>query len=150
MTWGSTAPLAVQAFTTRWAAALGGVTVISGPVVSTATTLEGVNVAYQDANTAAIEGQFTPEGYGALPEREDYTVNNLITVRDGSKDAVAAQTRAFTLLGLIGADLAADHTLAGLILSAHIGAWAVGTTQTNTGGNARLLFGVVIDAFTTR
>jgi hypothetical protein len=83
------------------------------------------------------------------PEREQYTVNCLLTVRNGGKDIVAAQTRVFALLGLIGADLHADPRLADLVLSAHIGAWAMAPTQTNVGANARLAFGVDIDAYTT-
>lgn len=150
MTWGSTAPLAAATLTERWTAALAGVVVIRGPVVSTSTTLKGVNVAYQDANTTAYEGRFDPAGYAALPSQEQYTINCLITVRNGGKDAVGAETEAFTLLGLIGGDLAADQTLAGLALSARLGEWAMGTTQTNTGANARLVFGVDIDAFTIK
>lgn len=150
MTWGSTAPVAVGTLNTRWTAALTGVVVLTGPVVSTATTLEGVNIAYQDVRSPSMQGRFSPEGYGALPQREGYTINNLITVRIGSKDVVAAQNRAFALLGLIGLDLAADQTLGGIALSAHLGDWEMDETQTNTGANARLVFGVDIDAFTAR
>jgi hypothetical protein len=81
--------------------------------------------------------------------REQYTINCLLTVRDGDNDQVAAQARVWAILGLIGGSLAADHRLGGLVLSAHLGTWALTLTQTTVGATARLPFDVVIDAYTT-
>lgn len=149
MTWGSTAPTAIGRIVTALQTALPTVDVDNGPIVSDDPALEGVSIGYQNADTPAVGGQFASEGYTSIPNREKYTVNCALTVRNGDSDNLAAQLRAFVLLGAVGAALAADHTLAELVLDAHVGEWELTQTQTNTGANARLLFGIDVDAYTT-
>lgn len=149
MTWGSSIPAAVAALTAAWTAALPGVDVRNGPAVADDSAMEAVVVGYQDAETPAFEWEFEPDGFTSTPMRQPYTINCLLTVRDGDGDAIAAQLRAFALIGLMGGALAADSSLGGLVLYAHLGAGAMTQTQTNIGATARVPFDVAVDAYTT-
>jgi len=149
MTWGSTVPTAVAAIVADWTTALIGVSVTNGPAVADDSAVEAVSVGYQDADTPAVEGGFEPDGFTTTPMLERYTINCLLTVRDGDGDQLAAQTRAFTLIGLMGGALAADPSLGDRVLHAHLGTWELTQTQTNLGATARVSFGVTVDAYTT-
>jgi hypothetical protein len=149
VTWGSTAPTAVTAIAAACDAAISDATVQTGPVVSDEPADVLLVIGYQDADTRAVEGVFAAEGFAALPDREQYVINNLITVHNGDGDFTAAQTQAFTVLGEVGAVLAANQRIAGT-LTVHLGEWNLTPlATTDQGAIAELRFGINVDAFTT-
>jgi hypothetical protein len=149
MTAKSTVPAFKAAAAARLAAALPGVVVANGPVVVSGADAAAVSVGWQD-DQPGVQGQYTSDTAVALPDRETYTVNCTLQVRDGDGDPAAAETRAFDLLDAARAAFAADQTFADLVMRAHVGEWTAESWQDNTGANVRVLFGVDVDAYTTQ
>jgi hypothetical protein len=111
--------------------------------------MEGVSVGYEDATSPGVDFQFGTDAFVSSPMLESYVVHCQVTVRDGDGDALAAQLRAFAILGLIGAALAADPRLNDLVLSAHLGQGSLLPTQTTVGATVRIPFDVDVEAYTT-
>ena len=150
MSWGSTAPAALAAIGAAVTAAVSDATVRVGPIISDEALPVVVTIGYQDQDSPVFEGEFTGEGMGALPDREKYGINSLITVTNGDGDFQAAQTQAFTVLGEVGAVLAANQRIADT-LSASLGPWTLDLQGVEgIGAIAYLHFVISIDAFTTR
>lgn len=150
VSWASTAPAAKAALATLTATALPGVVIRIGPVVSDDPGLEAVAIGHQNNDLPTFDGGFAYEGMAATPSREQYQINNEITVRNGDADADAAEVRAFELLAAIGGVLAANpHLGVAGVMSAQLGEYQMPETQTAQGATATLQFAVVIDAFTT-
>jgi hypothetical protein len=150
MSWGSTAPAAMTAIGTACQAAITDAKVEApGLVVTDETFAAVITIGYQDEDTRAVEGTFVPEGYAALPDREAYRINNLISAHNGDGDFAAAQTQAFTVLGEVGGVLAANQRI-GATLKAHLGDWNLTLlATTDQGAIAELRFAIDVDAFTT-
>lgn len=157
MTYSSSAPAAVTAILAAFNAspALGAaavpVPVRDGPQLTGAGGLEAVAVGYaDDQNQNAVTGTGTPEGLGALPDRERYAVTCAAEVVDPSGSIAAARTRAYQLHAACGAAIAADHTLGGVVMRAWLGAGSLQQLQAVNGARARVVFGVSVDAYTSR
>jgi hypothetical protein len=146
MTWGSTAPQAIQTIVAALQAALPGVVVQRGPVVSDDPAVESVSVAYAEGADPAVEGSFTDES--RVADKESYVIRCVIGVRNGDADVTAAENRAFELLGAVGTALRANHTLNDLVLLAHPGDWSMPQEQNDLGATAALAFDIDIDAYT--
>jgi hypothetical protein len=153
MTYYSSVPAAVTALVTafRASAGLAGVLVLDGPGLNATAGVEGIAVGWSgDPNAAAVTGTAAPEGMGAGGDREQYTVACTIMVIDPGGDITAARTRAYQLHAACGAAIAADHTLAGVVLRASLGIGSLTQQQTTGGALARIVFPVNTDAYTTR
>jgi hypothetical protein len=155
MTYSSSVPAVIAAlaaaFRTSTGLGLAGVPVRNGPELTAAPGLEAVAVGYtgnQDDNV--VEGTATPEGLAVLPDRERYTVMCCIEVIDGEGDPAPAQARAYQLHAACGAAIAADHTLGKTVLRASPGFGSLQQKQTANGALARVVFGVQVDAYTSR
>jgi len=151
MAWASTLPAVVTKLSDVLTPALDPTRLLVWSHVEASALMEAVTLAFQDENTPAVaEGDFTSEGFVSTPERESYAIHNRIAVRDGSGDMSAAVTRAFALLGIVGAAHAADRSLGGLVLTtSHVGVWSLAATQDTKGALAELDFDFDIDAYTT-
>jgi hypothetical protein len=139
------------AFRTSTGLGLAGVPVRNGPELTAAPGLEAVAVGYtgsQDDNV--VTGTATPEGLAVLPDRERYTVMCAVEVVDPDGAPAPAQARAYELHAACGAAIAADHTLGKVVLRATPGFGALQQKQTANGALARVVFGVSIDAYTSR
>jgi hypothetical protein len=157
VTYQSSVPAAIAALAAAFRAstALGLATppvlVRDGPALTDAAGLEAVAVGYSgDQNTDAAAGAATPEGLSGAQDRERYTITCAAEVLDPGADITAARTRVYQLHAACGAAIAADHTLGKTVLRAAPGPWALRQQQTPNGALARIVFGVAIDAYTTR
>ena len=155
MTYSSTVPAAlaglVAAFRNSITLGLAGVPVRDGPQLTDAAGLEAVAVGYSgDQNTDAAAGSATPEGLSGGRDRERYTVTCAAEVLDPGADIAAARTRVYQLHAACGAAIAADRTLGRAVLGAVPGPWTLRQQQTPNGALARIVFGVTVDAYTTR
>ena len=155
MTYSSSAPAAVAAlvaaFKASTALGLAGVPVRDGPQLTDAAGLEAVAVGYSgDQNTDAAAGSAVPEGMSGMQDRERYTVTCAAEVIDPGADITAARTRVYQLHAACGAAIAADRTLGKTVLRAVPGPWSLRQQQTPNGALARIVFGVTVDAYTTR
>jgi len=151
MAWASTLPAVVAKLSDVLTPALDPTRLLVWSHVEASALMEAVTIAFQDENTPAVaDGQFTSEGLVSNPDRESYAIHCRIAVRDGSNDLGAATTRAFALLGIVGAAHAADRSLGGLVLtSSSVGVWSLAATQDTQGALAELDFDIDIDAYTT-
>jgi len=148
MSWASTAPAAIAAIGAACQAAITDATVEIGPVISDQPLDVVLVIAYQAPDTPAVEGQFTAEGMAALPDREKYAINCLITSTNGLGNFEAAQAAAFAVAGEVGGVLAANQRIGGT-LSAHLDAWTLDILPvTDQGAVVELRFAVAVDAFT--
>jgi hypothetical protein len=155
VTYSSSVPAAIAAlaaaFRSSTALGLAGVPVRDGPALTDAAGLEAVAVGYSgDQNTDAAAGAATPEGMSGMQDRERYTVTCAAEVIDPGADITAARTRVYQLHAACGAAIAADHTLGKTVLRAAPGPWSLRQQQTPNGALARIVFGVTVDAYTTR
>ena len=157
MTYSSSVPAAITAILAAFnaSAALGAapvpVPVRDGPTLTGAGGLEAVAVGYaDDQNQNAVTGTAVPEGLSVLPDRERYTVTCAAEVVDPGTDMAAARTRAYQLHAACGQAIAADHTLGKAVLRASLGAGSLQQLQAVNGARARIVFGVQVDAYTTR
>ena len=155
MTYSSSVPAViaalVTAFKTSTGLGLAGVPVRNGPELTAAPGLEAVAVGYtgnQDENV--VTGTAAPEGLAALPDRERYTVICCAEVVDPDGNPAPAQARAYQLHAACGAAITADRTLGKVVLRATPGFGALQQKQTANGALARVVFGVSIDAYTSR
>jgi len=150
MAWASTMPSVVGVLSATLTAALTPTPVLVWQHTEAAALTEAVTVAHQGEQDASVaDGGFTSEGFVSNPDREAYSIRCVSAVRDGTGDAAAASTRAFTLLGAVGAALAADRHLGGLVLTARVGDWTLTVTPDTRGVIAELFFNIEIDAYTT-
>lgn len=157
MTYSSSVPAAITALlsvfnaSTSLGAAAVPVPVRDGPQLTSAAGLEAVAVGYTgDQNQAAVTGTTSPEGMGAGPDRERYTVTCAVEVIDASGSLTAARGRAYQLHAACGAAITADRTLGGAVMRAVPGMGSLTQQQTTGGAMARVVFPVQIDAYTSR
>jgi hypothetical protein len=151
MTWASTVPDALNGLLValRGTAALDGVAVFDGPVVSGSTAMEVITVGYtggEDEDSADATEAIT--GLSVQQQRERYTVRCAASVRNGSADLAAARNRAYELLGYVGGALAADKRLGGAVMMASLGAHQLRQAQDSRGALATVVFEVAVDAMT--
>lgn len=155
MTYSSSVPAAITAllaaFRTSTALGLAGVPVHDGPDIAAAASLEAVAVGYTPTqNQSVITGTSAPEGMGAGPDREQYTVTCTAEVLDPGGDIAAARTRAYALHAACGAAITADRTLGKVVLGATPGLGSLQQQQQANGALATVTFPVAIDAYTSR
>lgn len=155
MTYYSSVPAAiaglVAAFRTSTGLGLAGVVVRDGPVVTADPALEAVAVGYTgDQNTDVVTGTASPEGLGAVQDRERYAVTCTIEVLDPGGDIAAARVRAYQLHAACGAAVGADRKLGGAVMLASVGIGSLRQQQTSGGALARVSFPVNVEAYTTR
>lgn len=155
MAWASSAPDAIAALVQclQGAPGLEGVKVYDGPVVDGSNPAEALTVAYNPEDGSAVEGQMSRDGLPVAPSLEQYTIQCSAAVTNGNNNAPAVQmvrSRAFALLAAVGAALAADPRLGGVVGMAQVGAWTLSHTQNGSGVVAVLGFAVDIEAFTKR
>jgi hypothetical protein len=157
VTYQSSVPAAIAGLAAAFRASTGlglatpPVPVRDGPALTDAAGLEAVAVGYSgDQNTDSAAGAATPEGLSGTQDRERYTVTCAAEVIDPGADITAARTRVYQLHAACGAAIAADRTLGRVVLRAVPGPWTLRQQQTPNGALARIVFGVTIDAYTTR
>lgn len=153
MTWASTVPDAIDGLLAalRGSAALDGVAVFDGPVVSGSTAMEVITVGYTGGEDEdSVDATEAIAGLSVQQSRERYVVRCAASVRNGSADMTAARTRAYELLGYIGHALAADKTLGGAVMKATLGAHVLRQAQDSRGAVATVVFEVAVDAMTRR
>lgn len=155
MAWGSTTPAAIAGLigVLTNSPDLTGVPIEDGPVVSDASVSEAILIGYSGTSddATAVEGTLAAEGLAAMPDRELYTIRCAVLVATGDANALPdARTRAYELLSAIGGALAADPTLDGVVMVARLADVTLLQSQTPTGANVTVSFGVFCDAYTTR
>lgn len=154
MAWASTQPAAIDALVAalRNTTRLDPQIVLDGPTVSGASMSEAVTVGWtgDETDTTAVDGTLVQEGAAVEPSREQFTITCAASVVRGGGDITAARARAYELLSAVGAVLAADKTLGGVVMSARVGEVTLTQAQPTRGAVAVVVFGVVCDAYTRR
>lgn len=151
MAWASTTPAAIIALVTalKAAADLATADVLDGPEVTASGRTESVTVGFQsEENPISVEAILSGEGYGTAQSQERYTILNAAAVLNGAGDISQARTRAYQMVAVVGAVLAADNTLGGAVMAASLGAMNLRQMQDSAGATAVLEFGVDVHAFT--
>jgi hypothetical protein len=151
MTWRSTAPSALSAFTllVQAAAVDSGTRILSRANVSAVADRDLVVIGFQSPDVPAVEGRFDEGGIAADPLRERYVIHNRIAASRGSTEILKAEARVFDLLAVIGGVLAHNPTLSDTVMLARLGNFSHTPAQTPRGALVVLQFDVEIDAFTT-
>lgn len=158
MAWGSSVPAAIAALYAVADAAtvpggvLEGVAVSDGPVMSRGSFPAGVlTIGYSggEEDTAA-ELSATPDGWGAQPDRESFTISCAASALDGGSDMSKARTAAYAIVNGLGGVLASDHTLGGVVMRASITSSTLRQAQADRGAVATVAVSVTCDAFTRR
>lgn len=152
MSWGSRQPTVLDALVALWSGVpeLDGL-VRDGPEPFEGADLEVLSVGHDGGEDGtATDGVISAEGMGSRPDREKFTVTCLAAVLNGANDVRAARNRAYELLGFAAEALAADRTLGGVVMRAHLQDVQLTQPQTQHGAEARLLFTVACDAYTVR
>jgi hypothetical protein len=99
--------------------------------------------------TAAVTDTRTRQQYAASPDTESYDVANLVCAWPGGEtDLKTARDRAFAMVNALGAGLADDPLLGGLVKRARISADSYIPEQTDSGASATVPVTVHIDANT--
>lgn len=151
MAWQSTLPAAIDGLVAvlQSDSELSGI-VRDGPELRDMADQEAVFVGHTgtDEDTAA-DGSVAREGLAVQPNRESYSIRCGVSVLNGASDIGAARTRAYELFPVVGAAIAADKTLGGVVMAASVGEWTLSLSQTDVGAWAVLTFNVDVDAFTS-
>jgi len=156
MTWASTCPAAITGLLAALgrSAALSGVKVADGRGITDPDADEVISVGFTGADgEAAADAALAAEGAGGDPSREQYAIRCAIGVTSGDEgdDGIAAaRTRAFALLGAVGAAIVADRKLGGAVMSARVSSWSLGQAQVSGGVSVALRFEVSVDAYVQR
>ncbi len=153
MSWTSATPSALAGLLAALqdSGSLISTTVFDGPQPTGASGYEAVTVGYTDEVTPnSVEGTLTDEGLVVSPLRERYTIQCAIWVLNGAANITAARMRAYDLLAIVGAILAADRTLGGTVPLARLAAVTLTQMQTGSGAVAQLVFGMEVDAYSRR
>jgi hypothetical protein len=159
--WSTTAPAALTALVALFRAApgLSGVAVFDGPVVSERKANEAVCVgftgqrmnrtgAYPEAPEAGVEHEFQPPELG-MTQLDRYTIHNMAAVLNGARDGMpAARARAYDLVTIAAAALAADKTLGGVVKMASVSSASLTQEPSQRGFTATVVFDVAVEAFT--
>lgn len=149
--WASTVPAALDGLLAMWADAdaLQGVKLVDGPNVSSGTLKEALIAGWEgDESTEAVTGSLASGGLALAPDREQYTINCAVMVLRGTRQMAAARARAYELFAAAAAELVADKTLRGAVMTARLGSMTLTQTQDSRGAIATVLFGVDCDAMT--
>lgn len=164
MTWATTVPAALEGLVAALRAAPGleGVDVYDGPVVSESKATAAISVgftgermsqtgAYPETTEAAVEVSSAPASLaGPADQAEQYTVQNMLAVLDGSRDVTAARTRAYKLLAAAGQAVTGDKTLGGAVAMARPGDHSLTQEQGQRGALVTIMFEVTVSAWTSR
>ncbi|MFJ6729993.1 hypothetical protein ACIQPQ_34350 [Streptomyces sp. NPDC091281] len=153
MPWSTRVPDTIDALVDafRTGPELADVTVWDGPQVSKAAPKEMLTVAFTGDDTDSdVEATATPEGLGGGSDREAFTIRCAAAVLLGTTDMQAARRRAYELYSAAGAVIARDPRLGGKVIRARLGSHTFKQTQTPSGAQAIVIFGVDCDAFTRR
>lgn len=163
MAYASTVPAALAGLVSAFKAepALEGVDVYGGPAVSESKALAAIMVgfagetmartgAYPVAEQPQVELTASLDGLSVTPSRESYTIQSLLAVLNGAKNVTAARTRAYQLLGGIGAAITADRKLGGAVALARLGGHSLKQEQTAKGALISVVFEVSCEAWTRR
>lgn len=143
----STIPSVLDALVARWTALLDGVQVVDGEPITT--EKDAVCVGFTgDQGDPGVENSLTREQLTITPDREQYDVYCAVQVRRGGTDMKKVRDRAYAIIDNLSSDLAADHTLGGLVGIARVTSEALIQEQTDKGAMATIRFAVHIDAFT--
>jgi hypothetical protein len=157
MAWGSTAPAAMAGLVTLVGGRVAALVIPTGgtrPVVKDGAqpgaqgTREAIDIGYQDDDHAAVEWAIDIDESTTAADLEHYTVNCAVRILK-ARDMVAARTRAFELLALVGGAIKGDRTLGGAVMTARITSYSLEPTQSLGGALAPILFGVTCTAWTT-
>jgi hypothetical protein len=153
VSWAGTYPAAVAGILAAWGRAypLQGAELRNGPQLTNPQAMEVLTAAFTSLeDDTAADGDWTPEGLGGTPDREQYTIACAASVLNGDGDVVAARARVFALVAAAGDAIAADYTLGGAVMSAAMGSWTVREDAADPGTVATVRFAVRIDAYTSR
>lgn len=151
MTWSSTVPDALNALVSTFAAAVPDTAVIDGPTVGSRGLSEAVVVGWTGGdNDTAVEANLAPGDLSVISDREQYTVHCMVSALNGASSISAARGRVYALFALLGAALAADPSLGGVVMTSRMVSGNLSQEQAQQGAIADLLFDVECDAFTRR
>lgn len=152
MAWSSAVPGAVDALVAalQGAPGLAEFTVRDGPSTSREQPQRVLYVGWSGGEGSDVESDVALEGLGAVPDREQFTVQCALAVVDGGGDIAAARAAAYGALAAVGAAVAADRTLGGAVMRANIGAHTLAQDQNSAGAQATIVAGIACDAFTGR
>ena len=99
--------------------------------------------------TPAVTDTRTRQQYANSPDTESYDVASLVCAWPGGETALkAARDRAFVMVNAIGAGLAEDPLLGGLVKRVRLSADSYVPEQTSSGASVTVLLTVHIDANT--
>jgi len=125
-----------------------------GPQVTNSAALEVIVIGYvTTADDTAADGSFGTGDMGQASVEETFTIHNALGVLSGSADpeAIAAgRARVFELHADVGALLAANRGLGGVVMQAEMGPWTLREDTESGGYRAELRFSVDCRAFTQR
>jgi hypothetical protein len=151
--WASSVPDAINGLVAALTGSsnLDAVRVFDGPAVTGSSATEVITVGYNGGqDDDAVDGALALEGAARSSSRERYVIRCAASVVKGSGQITDARSRAYELVGYVGAALAADKTLGNAVMSASIGGTRLRQSQDSRGAAATVLFEVMIDAFTRR
>lgn len=149
MAWASTAPGAIDALVSLSTTAVAPTTVFDGPVPGNSGLQEAVTIGFEDEDIpAVVEADVNLEGLGGARDREQYAITCKVEVARGTGNVAAARTRAYELLGTLGAALKANQGLGGVVHRAWVGAHVLRQMQDTRGAVAEIRFTVDVDTYT--
>lgn len=151
MAWGSTVPACLDGLVTAFTTQLSGVAVVKGPAVGSSSRAEAVLVGWDEVNDIpSVQMDFSDSDAGRGRMFERYAVSGAVLVASGSTGLDPFITRAFQILGGIGAALTADKTLGGAVTDAKLAHGQLDLSQVKTGSVVRIPYTVAVQAFTTQ
>jgi hypothetical protein len=109
-------------------------------------TKEAVVLGYRGGDRPSAEAALVAATSNS--DLEQFTINNAVMILK-ARDLVAAEARAFELLGVVGAAVKADSTLGETVMRSWVSSWELDPEPDAAGALVVLLFGITCDAYTT-
>jgi hypothetical protein len=151
----STAPACIDALVTLMRAVLpqegdDAVRVFDGgPVRESEVTDDVVCIGYSPEDDSVVTDTRTVEQMESSPDTERYDITGLASSWQGGKiDAKTVRDRAYGLVDMLAAQLAADQTLGGVVMRARVSSTSLGQSQTSKGATATVTYTISVLAST--
>lgn len=151
----STAPACIDALVAQMRAMVpqdgdGRVAVFDGgPIRDSEVTDDVIAIGYRPEDEDVVVDTRTREQMSAAPDDERYDILSVASSWRGRvTDQKTVRDRAYELVDLLAAQLAADQTLGGVVMRAYVSSTSLGQAQTTEGATATVRFTVSVRAMT--
>lgn len=122
-----------------------------GPALESDTDLSVLYIGWGGGtDDTDAEAQVQGEGLGGNPDREQPMVRCTAWVSSGETDLAPVRRAAFGIMSGMGAAVARDRRLGGLVMRAQMGSYSLTQQQTSRGAQAAVTFEIDMDGYTAR